>query len=190
MATRDESIEAATEVAKWWWMWLVAGIAWIVVAMVILQLDAASVRTVGVIVGIMLFVAGLQYGLTAMFAEGWKWLWGIFSIVLMGSGLTAMINPASAFANVADMLGFLFAFVGIIWVVEGLAIRNFDSLWWLTLLSGIFMLIIGFWVGGQFFIDKAHMLLVFAGMWAIMKGLLDMLRAFEIRMLGKIAAEL
>lgn len=190
MSSRQEAKEAVADVAGWWWLWLVAGIAWVVVAMVILQLDASSVRTVGVIVGIMLFVAGLQYILTAMFAEGWKWLWGAFGIVLVVSGLTAMLNPAKAFANVADMLGFLFAFVGIIWVVEGLAIRNFNSLWWLTLLSGIFMLIIGFWVGGQFFFDKAYMLLVFAGMWAIMKGLLDVLRAFEIRMLGKIAAEL
>lgn len=189
MAARAEVKEVVTDVAKWWWLWLVAGIAWIVVAMVILQLDASSVRTVGVIVGIMLFVAGLQYLLMAMFAEGWKWLWGAFGIVLVVSGLTAMLNPARAFANVADMLGFLFAFVGVIWVVEGLAVRTLNPFWWLTLLSGILMLIIGFWVGGQFFFSKAHTLLVFAGMWALMKGLLDIIGAFSIRALGKIAAE-
>ena len=96
MATREEVKDAVTDIAKWWWLWLVAGIAWIVVAMVILQLNASSVRTVGVIVGIMLFVAGLQYVLMAMLAEGWKWLWGIFGIVLVASGLTAMFNPARA----------------------------------------------------------------------------------------------
>ena len=71
MATRDEVKEVASDVARWWWIWLVAGIAWIFVAMIILQLDAASVRTVGFIVGAMLFVAGIQYLLIAMFAEGW-----------------------------------------------------------------------------------------------------------------------
>lgn len=190
MATREEIKGAAGELAKWWWVWLVAGILWIVVAMVVLQLDASSVRTVGVIIGIMLFVAGLQYLVVAMLAEGWKWLWGAFGIVLVASGLGAMINPAKAFANVADMLGFLFAFVGIIWVVEALAIRGLNPFWWLTLLSGILMLVIGFWAGGQFLFDKAYMLLVFAGMWAIMKGLQDMIQAFQIRILGKIAAEL
>ncbi|MDJ0497424.1 MAG: DUF308 domain-containing protein [Acidimicrobiia bacterium] len=190
MATREEVKEAVVDIAKWWWLWLVVGIAWIVVAMIILQLNAASVRTVGFIVGAMLFVAGVQYLLVAMVAEGWKWLWGIFGIVLVVSGTTAMLNPARAFANVADMLGFLFAFVGIIWVVEALAIKGFSDFWWLTLLSGILMLIIAFWVGGQFFFDKAYMLLVFAGMWALMKGFLDILRAFQIRVVGKIAAQL
>lgn len=189
MAARQELKEVAIDLAKWWWMWLVAGVLWIIVAMVILQLEDSSVRTVGVIVGIMLFVAGLQYLTVAMLAEGWKWLWGLFGAVLIVSGLTAMLNPADAFASVADMLGFLFVFVGIIWVIEGLAIKGLDQLWWLTLLSGILMLIVGFWVGGQFFIDKAYMLLVFAGIWAMMKGFLDILRAFQVRMLGKIAAD-
>jgi uncharacterized membrane protein HdeD (DUF308 family) len=56
--------------------------------------------------------------------------------------------------------------------------------------SGILMLIIAFWVGGQFFFDKAYTLLVFSGMWALLKGLLDILRAFQIRMVGKIAAQI
>lgn len=189
MATRENLQDAVTDVARWWWVWLVAGIAWIVVAMVILQLDASSVRTVGVIIGIMLLVAGLQYLLAAMLAEGWKWLWGIFGIVLVLSGFVATLNPARAFANVADMLGFLFVFVGIIWVIEGLATRSLNPFWWLTLLSGILMLIVGFWVGGQFLFSKAHTLLVFAGLWAIMKGLNDMIQAFQIRTLGKIAAD-
>ncbi len=190
MTAREEIQAEVASVAKWWWLWVVAGILWIVVAMVILQLNASSVRTVGVIVGIMLFVAGLQYLLIAMVAEGWKWLWGVFGIVLTVSGLTAMLNPARAFANVADMLGFLFAFVGIIWVIEGLGVRGLNPYWWLTLLSGILMLIIGFWVGGQFFFDKAYMLLVFAGMWAVMKGLLDIIRGLQIRTLGRIAVDL
>jgi uncharacterized membrane protein HdeD (DUF308 family) len=190
MSAESSVRETVTEVARWWWLWLVAGVLWIVVGMVILQLNAASARTVGVIVGIMLFVAGLQYLAVAMLAEGWKWLWGLFGIVLTVSGLTAALNPARAFANVADMLGFLFAFVGIVWVIEGLALRDANPFWWLTLLSGVLMLIVGFWVGGQFFFDKAYLLLVFAGMWAVMKGLLDMIRGFQIRVLGRIAAEL
>lgn len=189
MATREDVQEVVSDVAKWWWLWLVAGVAWIVVAMIILQLDSASVRTVGFIVGAMLFMAGVQYLLIAMVAEGGKWLWGIFGILLVVTGAVAMSSPIRAFANLADMLGFLFAFVGIIWIVEAFAMHGINDFWWLTLLSGSLMLIIAFWVGGQFFFDKAYMLLVFSGMWALMKGFLDILRAFQIRMVGKIAAQ-
>jgi uncharacterized membrane protein HdeD (DUF308 family) len=190
VAARQEAKEIVTDVAKWWWLWLVAGIAWILVAMIILQLNSASVRTVGFIVGAMLFIAGVQYLLVAMVAEGWKWLWGIFGILLVVAGAVAMSSPIQAFANLADMLGFLFAFVGMIWIVEAFAMHGINDFWWLTLIAGILMLIIAFWAGGQFFFDRAYILLVFSGMWALMKGLLDMLRAFQIRMVGKIAAQL
>lgn len=190
MAARAELKEVVADYAKWWWLWLVAGIAWILVAMVILQLDGSSVRTVGVIVGIMLFVAGLQYLLIAMIAGGWKWLWGLFGIVLLLAGGTAMLAPVEAFTSLADMLGFLFVFVGMIWIIEAFAERGLGDFWWLTLVAGILMLILGFWAGGQFLFDKAYMLLVFAGMWALMRGLLDIVRAFQIRMTGTIAAQL
>jgi uncharacterized membrane protein HdeD (DUF308 family) len=77
-----------------------------------------------------------------------------------------------------------------IWIVESLAIRRHAEFWWLHLLAGILMLIIAFWVGGQFFFDRAYTLLVFSGMWAMMHGFLDILRAFQIRTAGTIAAQL
>ena len=47
------------------------------------------------------------------------------------------------------------------------------------------MVILAFWTGGQFFIDKAYLLLVFAGIWALMHGVTDIVRAFEVRALRK-----
>jgi hypothetical protein len=42
------------------WLWLVAGIAWIVVSLVILQFDSASVTTVGILVGLMFMFASVE----------------------------------------------------------------------------------------------------------------------------------
>ena len=47
------------------------------------------------------------------------------------------------------------------------------------------MVILAFWTGGQFFIEKAYVLLVFAGIWALMQGVTDIVRAFQIRKLGQ-----
>ena len=41
------------------------------------------------------------------------------------------------------------------------------------------MVILAFWTGGQFFIDKAYVLLVFAGIWALMQGFTDIVRASD-----------
>ena len=45
--------------SKLWWLWLVFGIIWTFVAVVILQFDDASVTTVGIIIGLMFFATGL-----------------------------------------------------------------------------------------------------------------------------------
>ena len=42
--------EAVSQFTGYWWLWLVAGIAWIVISAVLLQFDQASVATVGVLV--------------------------------------------------------------------------------------------------------------------------------------------
>jgi uncharacterized membrane protein HdeD (DUF308 family) len=186
MTTADDFV--GPDIGRWWWMWLVAGFIWIMAALVILQLDESSARTVGVIIGIMLFVAGAQYMGVGAVAEGWRWLWFAFAILLMAAGFTAMLNPVEAFAGLADMLGFLFGLVAIIWLIEALATKDVNPFWWLNMLSGILMLLVAFWAAGQFLIDKAYTLLVFAGIWAMMKGILDIIQAFNIRRLGRISA--
>ena len=42
---------------------------------------------------------------------------------------------------------------------------------------------IAFWAAGQLFATKAYTLLVFAGIWALMQGTTDIVRAFEVRRL-------
>jgi Short repeat of unknown function (DUF308) len=76
----------------------------------------------------------------------------------------------TTFAAIADILGFLFLLVGIFWIIEAFASMDVNSLWWLTLLAGILMVILGFYTGGEFFIDKAFDLLAFAGIWALITG--------------------
>jgi uncharacterized membrane protein HdeD (DUF308 family) len=60
-------------------------------------------------------------------------------------------------------------------------LKAIDSAWWVHLVAGVLMLAVAFWTSGQFFIEKAYMLLVFAGIWALMHGVLDIVDAFRVR---------
>ena len=63
--------------------------------------------------------------------------------------------------------------------------RPLNPLWWLGLISGVLMTCMAFWTAGQFFFEKAYILLVFAGIWALMQGMTDIVRAFQVRELNK-----
>jgi uncharacterized membrane protein HdeD (DUF308 family) len=176
----------AGEITGFWWMWLVTGIIWVVVAVTVLQFDQASVTTVGVIVGLMfLFSAAQQFILAAVTPGAARWLGVVFGVLLGAAGVIALVNPKSTFAGIADILGFLFLIVAATWIVQALVERDQNDLWWIGLIAGILMVVLAFWTGGQFLIDKAYLLLVFAGIWALMHGITDIVRAFQVRRLHK-----
>jgi len=56
-----------------------------------------------------------------------------------------------------------------------------ERYWWLRVIGGVLMLMMAFWLRGRFFIEKAYMLLVSAGIWALMQGAGDIVRAFALR---------
>ena len=177
--------EKAREITGYWWLWIVTGIAWLVISLVILQFDDASITTVGVLIGLMFLLAGFQNVVLAMVADSLRWLWALFSVLFFVSAVICFVNPEETFAGVADILGFLFLIVGIWWMVQAFVERPLNPLWWLGLISGILMTCMAFWTSGQFFIQKAYVLLVFAGIWALMAGIGDIVRAFTVRRLHK-----
>jgi uncharacterized membrane protein HdeD (DUF308 family) len=180
--------QAVLGMARLWWLWLVFGIFWIVIALSILQFDQASITTVGVLIGAMFLASGAQQLVLAGLVEGSvRWILIIFGALLVVAGVIALINPEETFAGIADILGFLFLLVGLFWLIQAFSERDTNELWWFGLISGIAMIILAFWTGGQFFIDKAYTLLVFAGIWALFQGVGDLIKAFQIRNLKRLA---
>jgi uncharacterized membrane protein HdeD (DUF308 family) len=178
-ALRD-SVRTAT---GYWWVLLVAGIAWVAVALVILQFDQASVTTVGILVGLMFLTLGIENIALSTLEVPARWAWALFGGLFLVSAIVCFANPEDTFAGLADILGFLFLIVGVCWMIRAFLERAINPLWWLGLISGILMTALAFWTSGQFFIHKAYVLLVFAGIWALMQGITNIVRAFQIRAL-------
>ena len=173
----------ARTLTGYWWLLLVAGVAWVAVALIILQFDQASVTTVGVLVGLMFLGAGIENIALARWGVPMRWAWALFGGLFLVSAVVCLTSPTDTFAGLADTLGFLFLIVGVWWMVRAFLERALNPLWWTGLISGILMTALAFWTSGQFFIDKAYVLLVFAGIWALMQGMTNIVRAFAIRAL-------
>ena len=175
--------DGARKLTGYWWVLLVLGIAWVAVSLVLLQFNSASVTTIGILVGVMFLAVGVENIALATLDVPMRWLWGVFGVLFIVSAVICFANPADTFAGLADVLGFLFLIVGVWWMVRAFLERTINPLWWLTLISGILMTGLAFWTSGQFFIHKAYVLLVFAGIWALLQGINTIVRAFEIRAL-------
>jgi uncharacterized membrane protein HdeD (DUF308 family) len=183
--TRKADAQVLAELSDYWWLVLGIGVLWTVAAVVILQFDQASVTTVGVIIGIMFAVAVVQNAMLASATKGWiRWVFVIFAVLFAGGAVISFISPENTFAAIADILGFLFLTLGVFWIIEAFGTREANDLWWLGLVSGILMVILAFYTGGQFFIEKAYVLLVFAGIWALMQGIKDIVLGLQLRKLG------
>jgi uncharacterized membrane protein HdeD (DUF308 family) len=170
--------ETARALTGLWWVWLVIGVAWGVIALVILQFDAASVTTVGVLIGAMFALAAVQNFALASAPGVVPWVSMLFGVLFLVAAVICFISPEGTFAALADTLGFLFLVIAIWWIIRSFLERAVNPLWWLGLISGCVMTILAFWTAGQFFIEKSYVLIVFAGIWAIMEAVTDIVRGF------------
>jgi uncharacterized membrane protein HdeD (DUF308 family) len=177
--------DTARKVTGYWWVLLLSGFAWVAAALVILQFDSASVTTVGILVGAMFLALGIENIALARLDMQTRWAWALAGVLFLVSAIVCFANPADTFAGLADVLGFLFLIVGIWWMVRAFLERPINPLWWLGLISGILMTTLAFWTSGQFFIHKAYVLLVFAGIWALMQGTSNIVRGFALRRLNE-----
>ena len=180
-AGSPEALEAEYTSPGLWWLWLVWGFAWIVAALVILQFDSASIATIGIIVGMHVHLRRRPAARARRGRRPARWVWALFGVLFLIAGVICFINPEETFAGLADILGFLFLIVGVWWTIQAFLARDDEPAVVARLITGILMIILAFWTSGQFFIEKAYTLLVFAGIWATDAGVGDIVRAFQRR---------
>lgn len=180
---------ALRAIAKWWWVFIVTGVLWIVLALIILQFDAASVVTVGYIVGFMLLATGVEEILIASATERLKFLWYIVGIILVLGGLWSILNPGRTAAWLALSIGLLFALIGVLWIVEAVVSRDVNSVWVLGVVGGALMIALAVWAAGQSTVARMLTLLTVAGIWSIMHGVADIIRAVQLKRLGSLVAK-
>src|SRR5271166_5145686 len=110
--------------ARYWWVELLLGVFWLVISVVVLKFNHASVTTVGVLIGLMFLVFAVEeFALAALDTGATRWIWAFFGVLLVASGIVSLVNPRSTFAGFADILGFVFLLIGMMWTFQAFAER-------------------------------------------------------------------
>ena len=180
MTTMSER-EAAKEVTGLWWVFLVTGILWLIISMVVLRFDESSVKTVGVIVGVVLAVACVNEFAVMGIAGGWKWLHALMGVVFAAGAIACFFHPKNAFWTIASILGLLLILKGSIDIIEAVMTKHVNPIWGLGLGVGIVELLLGFWASQQYYTARAALIIIWVGFAALFRGIGEIVLAFRLR---------
>jgi uncharacterized membrane protein HdeD (DUF308 family) len=182
------------EGARYWWLLLIAGILWLLIAWVVLRLNATSIATVGVLLGVVfLFAAVNEVGVASLSHGGWKvWHWILAAIFFLG-GLYGFFRPVNTFFALASVLGLILIFYGAFEIVQAVATRAVNPYWWLGLILGILLILLAFWVSGSDRVfalaQRTYLILFWVGFLALFRGFSQIFLAFTVRHAGHEATE-
>jgi uncharacterized membrane protein HdeD (DUF308 family) len=171
------------EFSRAWWIFLVTGIAWLFVSVMVLQFDSQSVATISLLFAIVIFFAAVDELLLTFMSPGWKWLHAILAVVFLFGGVWALAFPGQTFGTLALLVAWFLMIRGTFETVASLMNRDVE-LWWLGLLAGLAQIFIAFWALG-YPGRSAYLLVLWVGIAALFHGISSILLAFQIKSFGK-----
>lgn len=182
------------EGARYWWVFLLTGIAWLVIAWLVLRLNVTSIAAVGVLLGVVFLVASVnEVGLGSLMSGGWKILHYVMALIFFIGGLWSLVRPIDSFFALASVLGLILIFYGAFEIARAFSSRDVNPYWWIGLVTGILLLLLAFWVSGSDRVyalaQRTYLILFWVGFFALFKGITQVVMAFGIRHAGKVASD-
>jgi uncharacterized membrane protein HdeD (DUF308 family) len=181
------------ERSKYWWVALLVGIAWLVIAWIVLRADIRSLTTVGILLGALFIAAGVsEIAAGSVMGGGWKVLHYIIAAIFLLGGIWAFIRPVNTFFALVSVLGLVLLLQGAFEIIQSVSSRGENPLWWLGLVAGILLILLAFWVSGSDRVfnlqARTYLVLFWVGLMAIIRGITTIVLAFTIRSAGRAVA--
>lgn len=177
MLDRRDTVDAA---AGRWWIFLLTGIAWLVFALLVFQWDYTTVYAVSYLFGVVAVIAaGNELAQITISTGVWKVARGILGVLFLAAGVWALVHPDNAFATLSALIGLFLLGKGVFDLAAAFTSRERFAVWWLQLAVGLVEILLAFWVAGAFE-KKVLLLVVSVGVIALMRGITEILLAFEL----------
>ena len=176
--------------ARYWWVVLLSGVAWLLIAWVVLRMDVRSLAAVGVLIGVVLLISALnEAALAQAVTGGWKVLHYAIAGAFVLAAIWAFVRPINTFFALASVLGLILILMGGFEIMRAIAGREQNSFWWMGLATGVLYLLLAFWVSSS---DRAFslgaravLILFWVGFMALFRGFSQIGLAFGIRRLAR-----
>ena len=186
MSTFDlEERQVVESAAGMWWMFLLTGILWLLVSIILFRFDYTSVSAISILFGFVAIFAGLnEFIAMTMASRWWKVMHILLGLLFIGVGIVAFIHPGNTFAALAAVFSFFLIFKGGFDVIVSIATRGEIEVWWLQLVVGLVELALGFWAAA-YFGRSAILLVAWVAAIALLRAITEIIFAFKLRSAGK-----
>ena len=175
-----ELIETARHVTRLWWVFLVTGIAWVLIAFMVLAFKPTTPAMIGYLTGFVLIAAGVNEFITIGLVDGWKWLHAVLGVLFVAAGIMSLTTPFQTFGILALLIGWYLLFKGTFDIIISIVERDVLPLWGLALASGIIEVALAMWALG-YPGRSAWLLVLWIGITALMHGVTEIVMAFKLR---------
>jgi uncharacterized membrane protein HdeD (DUF308 family) len=164
-----------------WWLFLLTGIAWMLVALILLRFDYTSVSAISILFGCVAIAAGVvELALTFLAPGWWKLLNALLAVVFLTAGIVAFVHPGNTFVALSAVFSFFLIFAGMFDIIQSISVRRQIEVWWLQLIGGLIELALGFWAAG-YYGRSATLLVAWVAAFAVIRGVRDIVTAFRVR---------
>jgi uncharacterized membrane protein HdeD (DUF308 family) len=172
-----------------WWLFLITGIAWMVVSLIMLRFDYTSVSSISLLFGFVALAAGVaEIGMVFLAQGWWKVLNAVLAVAFITAAIVAFVHPGNTFAALAAVFSFVLVFAGAFDIIYAISARRENDAWWLQLVGGIIELALGLWAAG-YWGRSAILLVAWVAAFALIRGVRDIVLAFQVREIQHGAAE-
>jgi uncharacterized membrane protein HdeD (DUF308 family) len=175
-------IDEAEQVARDWWLFLLAGITSLVFGALILSIDW-GVDSLAAFVGTLFIIQGVAWAITRPLDGGTRSTNLIAGGLGIAAGIALLVWPDRGLYTLAVFVGIWVVLSGVLHIV-GAIVDRWAPHWWLVLILGLIEVPIGIWAMRRPGLTLA-VIITLTGVWAIVTGIWQILIAFEVRSLPK-----
>jgi uncharacterized membrane protein HdeD (DUF308 family) len=181
---RLEENELAESASRFWWLYLITGVLWLWVTLIILRLNLDTVYAISILFGFVAIGAGInEFFATGASTRGWQIVHGVLGVVFIAAGIVAFFRPQGTFVALASIVAWVLLFKGIFDIVLAFMVQP-AHLWWVGLIVGVAEVLLAFWAAG-YFRGSALLLVVWVAALTLTRGITEIVLAFRLRRLGE-----
>jgi uncharacterized membrane protein HdeD (DUF308 family) len=162
-----------------WWVFLITGIAWLIIAMIVLRFNTDSITTVGILLGALFLAVAINEFLISSVVDSWRWAHILLGVFFVFGALWGFFQPKEAAWALASVLGFLLVLQGTMTLITSVTIHA--PMWGLGLAVGILEILLGFWASQQYYPARMALILIWVGFFALFRGISEIVLAFSVR---------